>query len=65
MTKKQLIKFCRVRGKSGFSSNLQFAFDAEECGFDVEELGRVQTFQLDGFWGYQWKPQTDKGSVPF
>jgi hypothetical protein len=42
LTKKQLEKFVKVRNKSPHSSNLQFAFDCEECGFTTSDIGDPQ-----------------------
>jgi hypothetical protein len=47
----QLEKFVKLRNKSGFSSNLQFAFDAKECGFDVNDLGQAHKLEEGG---YRW-----------
>jgi hypothetical protein len=53
---KQLIKFINVRNSSSFGSNLQFSIDAEDCGFEIEELGQPVSFgQADGLKGYYWK----------
>jgi hypothetical protein len=54
---KQLIKFVNIRNSSPFANNLQFSIDAEECGFEVEELGKpVSFYQLEGdVKGYMWK----------
>jgi hypothetical protein len=61
LTKKQLDRFVNIRNKSGFGSNLQFEFDASECGFSIDDLGEVEVFTIDGLKGYQWKPQTTLG----
>lgn len=61
MTKAQLLRFIKMRNKCGFNSNLQFSFDAQECGFDVEDLGGVQKFTIDGFKGYRWNVKTTSG----
>lgn len=54
MTKDQLKKFVQIRNhSSSFISNFQFQCDAEECGFSVEELGKVQKLPEGG--GYLWK----------
>jgi hypothetical protein len=50
-TKQQLQRFVTKRNKSGFASNLQFAFDAKECGFDVEDLGQAHRLETGG---YRW-----------
>jgi hypothetical protein len=39
ITKAKLQRFVRTRNKSAFPSNLQFYSDAQECGFDLKELG--------------------------
>jgi hypothetical protein len=39
LTEKRLDKFIATRNKSSFNNNLQFSIDADECGFDVNELG--------------------------
>lgn len=52
MTKEQLRRFVEIRNASGFSSNLQFAFDATEAGFDVSELGTAERRSAGG---YRWK----------
>ena len=38
MTKAQLLRFIKMRNKSGFNSNLQFCIDLRECGIDAKEL---------------------------
>lgn len=38
MTKAQLLRFIKMRNKSGFNSNLQFSFDMSECGIKAKEL---------------------------
>lgn len=48
----KLEKFVRTRNKSGFASNLQFAFDADACGFKVEDLGDAKKTD-DGI--YYWE----------
>ena len=50
-TKQQLTRFVALRNKSGFASNLQFAFDAKECGFDVDDL--ADAIKVEGG-GYRW-----------
>jgi hypothetical protein len=57
-TKKQLERFIAKRNKSGFASNLQFAFDAQECGFDVNDLGPAHKLEAGG---YRW--WTDHGQL--
>lgn len=52
MTKEQLLRFVEIRNASGFSSNLQFAIDAEEAGFKVEELGQAYKRAAGG---YRWE----------
>jgi hypothetical protein len=51
----QLEKFVKVRNRSGFSSNLQFAFDAEACGFDVKDLGEPVKVGVPGSAAYHWE----------
>lgn len=38
MTKAQLLRFIKMRNKSGFNSNQQFMIDMKECGIAVKEL---------------------------
>jgi hypothetical protein len=52
LSKPALLKFIRIRNKSGFSSNLQFAIDATEAGVDVDLLGDAMKAD-DG--GYEWQ----------
>ncbi len=55
LTRAKLLRFVRVRNKSGFQSNLQFQFDADECGFSVKDLGdpvKCQNFETTG--EYRW-----------
>lgn len=47
----KLKRFVTTRNKSGFSSNLQFGIDADECGFSVADLGPVEKYD----WGYSWQ----------
>jgi hypothetical protein len=63
LTMKKLDRFVKVRNRSGFPSNLQFQIDANECGFEVSELGDVRVFHIDGSKGYEWKPVIAKVSV--
>lgn len=52
LTKKQLMKFIKVRNASHYHTNLQFQFDADACGFKVSDLGvPVKVGEGD----YQWK----------
>lgn len=39
MTIDQIRRFIRIRNISEFSSNLQFAIDADEAGLNLDELG--------------------------
>lgn len=57
-TKKQLLAFVRIRNASGYASNLQFAFDCDEAGFKLEELG--QAYKLEAG-GYRW--HTEHGQL--
>jgi hypothetical protein len=50
MTKTQLKKFISMRNKSSLTTNLQFAIDANECGFYATELGDAK--KIDD--GYCW-----------
>ncbi len=57
MTKEQLKHFIKVRNESGFTSNLQFGIDADECGFKVEELGtphRIKGAGINFYTGWSW-----------
>lgn len=54
LTRKQLVRFVRIRNKSGLRSNLQFCSDAEEAGFYAHNLGNATRFDLDGHQLYQW-----------
>lgn len=47
----KLQRFVSTRNKSGFSSNLQFGIDADECGFSSVDLG--QAMKTDD--GYSWR----------
>lgn len=38
----KIVRFVKLRNKSGFASNLQFQIDLEECGLKMEDLGKVQ-----------------------
>lgn len=42
MTKKQLMKFIRLRNKSQFDSNFAFMSDCDIAGFKHGELGQVK-----------------------
>jgi hypothetical protein len=52
LNKSALLKFIRIRNKSGFSSNLQFSFDAREAGINLDLLGDAR--KSDGG-GYEWQ----------
>lgn len=54
MTKDQLLAFIRIRNASCFNSNFQFAADAEEAGFKVEELGQAYKRPAGG---YRWETE--------
>lgn len=58
---KKLERFVVVRNKSGHNSNLQFAFDADACGFDVNALGNAKFKTVDHVKAYYW--QTDHGCL--
>jgi hypothetical protein len=51
----QLRKFVNIRNRSEFSSNLQFAFDANEAGFDVEALGTAEKVGYKHAPLYRWQ----------
>ena len=51
-TKAQLEKFIETRHESGFMTNMQFCFDAAECGFSADDLGTPDKLG-DGH--YQWR----------
>lgn len=51
LTSAQLEKFVKVRNKSGFTSNLQFQIDAEECGFKIADLPTVEKTEEGN---YKW-----------
>lgn len=56
MTEKQLRKFIKIRNASSFSSNFQFASDAEDAGFKVGELGEAnRRNKPNGSLFYWWK----------
>lgn len=56
LTKEKLKQFIKTRNHSDCYSNLQFGFDALNCGFDISELGRPIKYPLDNiFWGYRWE----------
>jgi hypothetical protein len=61
VTKEQLLRFVKIRNASGFSSNLQFAIDAGEAGFKVEELGTPEKVGLKHAQAYHW--QTAHGTL--
>lgn len=54
MTKEQLLRFCRIRNASEFSSNLQFSIDADTAGFNVRELGQAVKREVGG---YRWETE--------
>jgi hypothetical protein len=52
----QLAKFVKLRNESPFASNLQFACDATDCGFDVKDLGAPEKIELSsGLFMYEWR----------
>lgn len=51
LSKERLEKFVTLRNKSGFSSNIQFMLDANECGFKTDDLGKAK--RLDEA-TYEW-----------
>lgn len=57
-TKKQLEKFVKLRNKSGFASNMQFWFDAKECGFEPADLGVLRKGHIGNRIVYHW-PDVD------
>jgi hypothetical protein len=59
LTMKQLKKFVKMRNESGFQGNLQFYFDAEECGISPTVFEQPKKIANDG--GYFWK--LDAGTV--
>lgn len=61
MTLNQLRQFVKIRNASSFSSNLQFAIDADEAGFKVEELGAPTKVGLKHSPAYHW--QTPHGTL--
>lgn len=63
LTMNKLKRFVKVRNKSEFSSNFQYQIDAEQCGFEVKDLGAVRVFHIDGSKGYEWKPVVAKVSI--
>ena len=52
LSKNALLKFCRIRNESGFSSNLQFSIDAREAGIDLDLLGDARKGENGG---YEWQ----------
>ncbi|MCA1452887.1 hypothetical protein I6F35_06580 [Bradyrhizobium sp. BRP22] len=55
LTKQKLERFIRTRNRSPHFTNMQFALDADACGFEVKELGdpvRSPTYEQDG--EYRW-----------
>lgn len=52
LSKAALLKFVGIRNESGFSSNLQFSFDAATAGVDLDLLGDARKSE-DG--GYEWQ----------
>lgn len=50
LTKTNLMNFIKRRNESSFATNLQFHTDAQECGFDVKELGKTTKREN----GYSW-----------
>ena len=63
MTRKQLLRFVKLRNKSDFPSNFQFLLDAEHAGFQPDDLGTAQRCTVDGFIGYQWNVPTKEGTA--
>lgn len=54
-SKKQLKEFVKVRNESSFQNNMQFAIDAEECGFRINELGEAKKIENEnGTVTYVW-----------
>lgn len=51
-TTDNLLKLCKIRNKSGFSSNLQFQIDCEAAGIKLADLGPAIK-QDDG--SYKWE----------
>jgi len=52
LSQRKLERFIKMRNASGFPSNMQFMADAEDCGFNVEDLGDV-TKHTEGV--YYWE----------
>jgi hypothetical protein len=48
-SKAQLLRFVKIRNESGFQSNLQFQFDASECGFEVRDLDGPYRYEPGGW----------------
>jgi len=63
ITRARLKRFVQIRRRSSFSTNLQFAIDADAAGFKVELLGDPRKFTCGGFTGYQWDVDTPSGNV--
>jgi hypothetical protein len=54
MTKNQLLKFIRIRNRSGFNTNLQFLLDLHEAGIAAKDLGNATRAEAGG---YQWRTE--------
>ena len=55
ISKRQMVRFIKMRNASLFNTNLQFQIDAETCGFRVNDLGEVKVVTGEhGIKIYEW-----------